>query len=586
MPLVLGTQTSRASDSITLTIDQGTLPGDFEADYFYISNEEITSEPDTSTAFAVLTTGGNTSVSVSGLEQNKLYWVVAYRHTTGATERATGPVWSSGYVDANYYTIPATLRFTEAWTTEDWSGGMDKWVDEYTHFSENVYTMPDDGTFGSRFLRSRADMSGNPSRNLGTPWRSRMAFDPDQPFSVSTKVRQDWGAAATPTWTTMLCLMESEGGYVQLEYAGYGDNRLRWYCFTWARSTVIHYPGVAVKNKLYDVRIDYNGSGTWSCWVDGVKQTDITGYTPRSPVSLWFFSNNADYGPITASGTAYPYGTGDNHNSKYWTGTFSVLEGNDVGPTGTYSQNMGGITGPISDGARISRRTSTFTSGAWSARSPDLTYRDWSAIRYAGIQSNGSMTVTVRRSSDNAVLLGPWTPASSTVVSQDASSLPDDVPVYILVSGTTTTTGTTLPSRLHFITLDAEPSDHLSVSGTNWSLSGTTITCSSAPIGSPSQATLSVYSSLGGTLAITGGFEVRHPGGEWSSSGITILAGTSTVELSVVPTIAGQKDGTLTVDSVEYTVTALTSGISATATTTNITLDWLGTATRIERRVV
>ena len=82
------------------------------------------------------------------------------------------------------------------------------------------------------------------------------------------------------------------------------------------------------------------------------------------------------------------------------------------------------------------------------------------------------------------------------------------------------------------------------VAGEHWSVTDTTLTCSSAPIGSSSQATLSVYSALGGFLRLTDDsrFELSADTIGWGSE-VYVDPGTTEVYIGVTPQ---EGDGTLT----------------------------------------
>jgi len=124
----LGTQTNATGTSITLAIAQGILPNG-ATDRIYATTSWPASE--LSTPVATLSSGGNTTLTLTDLAPGILYWISAWRHSRTAVTRWVEPAWSSNYMNTQYRTLDANTiaPFFETTYTEDWSNGLAGGID-------------------------------------------------------------------------------------------------------------------------------------------------------------------------------------------------------------------------------------------------------------------------------------------------------------------------------------------------------------------------------------------------------------------------------------------------------------------------
>jgi hypothetical protein len=123
---------------------------------------------------------------------------------------------------------------------------------------------------------------------------------------------------------------------------------------------------------------------------------------------------------------------------------------------------MGGLTAPNIAGNTISASppvsaAATLRQGAWWAHSPSFVSSEFRELHYAGVQTGGSMTLTLRDASTDAVLLGPVTPSGGTDTTLALDGLPS---FYIDVQATQTQQATLSSSanvgpRLFYVWIDA-----------------------------------------------------------------------------------------------------------------------------------
>lgn len=471
MALSIGHQVSSTDTSITLAVAQGTLPGNFLEDRFYAVDEYTTSEP-ARTPDATLTTGGNTQVTLTGLSPDRNYWIVAFRRFNDATpaQQATGPVDEAynSYYQSDYQTTADSALYAppagNTWV-EDWTAGFTRWIDEYPVFNEDaVHILPDDGAMGSRFYKSQQTFSPLDPFVI----HSAQKWDWKQPLDVSAKVRIQHGSDGV-----------AAGGFgVQTgEYS---------YCTIakWTASSTIQVynnddlGGQPNQFTTYPVqvgvvqtwRITFDGTNTWRQYVDGTLINTFT-WTPKAPLGLWLgLYNDSCIGQITVTGTPFVYGSNCGMDLfARWSGNFSCKEDREQELNG-FGSDYGGLTGPNVNGTHKTSNGSEgvaatqFAAGSWNARSPK--FRGVKRLRFAGRQTNGSMTIAVKRASDDVTLV-TLTPTGSTETTWDVPVASQWDPLYLQVTGSTTAQGYAT-SVLHYIA--AESAGAIQTVGQSWSL--------------------------------------------------------------------------------------------------------------------
>lgn len=556
MALTLGHQITATDTSITFAIDQGSLPGNFASDRFYALTEYSATEP--ATADVTLTAGGNTSVTITGLQPDRNYWIVGWRHFTDATpvEQGTGPnALYTSYLQSDYQTTGTTAVYSPigAVWTEDWSQGFNRWIDEYPVFSERgVRTYPDDGAMGSRYYKS-TQAPGDPH-----VLHTAQKWDWQKPLEVVTKVRM----ASASVWQGGFGVATGEYGYFTISKWGQTSTLAATVNNNAQAAYLAQTPISGTTPPVGTVqewRIIFDGVSTWNAYIDGVFRFTFT-WTPKAPLSLWCgIYNGMDVGAITVIGTPFVYSANCGMDLfARWSGTFSCREDKELA-AGTFSSDFGGLTAPNVYGTKKSsvgaegQPVYAYATGSWSARSPVL--RGAQRLRYAGRQANGSMSFTVRRVADDSIV-ATITPASSTASTYDIPGAYWGDDLYVQVTGSVTSS-TTDASVLHYLAAEAV---YTSGHGSNtsqgrgaatgvrlgdltlnpspyWTQTPTKITVDAPTVGDRYTCTATATSPTGGVLMFDGlhadRFQASLNGVTWSSS-IVIPAGTSTVYLGVV----------------------------------------------------
>lgn len=590
MSVTLGPPISFDSTSITVGIDQGTLPGNFASDRFWIARDGMRTEP-ARAADVTLSTGGNTSVVFTGLQPDSWYWVCSYRHFTDATapERAgqtgapstaaQGGVWWEGWYRTKATGADYGLSAVPTTWVEDWSD-LSNWFFEFGLYNKHGHvTVPDpDGSLGgTRKLISDYPWTDGSYAAVSPVFHSKKGWREDRPLQLTVKIRYNpANAIAVLGRENMgsIGFATGEDGYATM---GVWSNQGSYTGWTfWGDSDVgkdVPYPANIQTTDPGDVwptpqtlNIRHDGAGNWSFYIDGAN----TGFThvwhPGGPLHIWnVFDKYTESGPITVVGTPYGYFAGDVPHFWNWEGNNSVRESSELKQFwggwiyGTFGERHGGLSAPTQQGWRQSEgcwklyshptsdagagyATTSYAAGAWNGKSPRL----WNIknLRFAGRQTNGSMTVTVRRVGTNAVLAGPYTPTGSTSNVIDMTGIDtSSAPVWIDVQGNHTVAGSDDASVLHYLVtelLDSIPGGQLTLDPDSvWSLSGSVVTVSHAPIGVRSAVRASVVSTGGGVLRFAGAdagrFTVSTDGGATYAPTATIGSGTTVVRLAVTP---------------------------------------------------